>query len=117
MDVWSTIEALCERVNSKEIDTGHGVSLISTSPVSGNELRIALLIGALIGKQMTFLNSKWDFCSSLDTEQKYTISMYKGPGEEVRDPHLLRINLSLVLIQTFNSDIVSVFCTCVCVCV
>lgn len=50
MDGWSTIEALCERVNSKEIDTGHGVSLISTSLVSGNELRIALLIGALIGK-------------------------------------------------------------------
>lgn len=56
---------------------------------------------------MTFLNSKWDFCSSLDTEQKYTISMYKGPGEEVRDPHLLRINLSLVLIQTFLSFLIS----------
>lgn len=56
---------------------------------------------------MTFLNSKWDFCSSPGTEQKYTISMYKGPGEEVRDPHLLRINLSLVLIQTFLSFLIS----------
>lgn len=50
MDGWSTIEALCEGVNSSEIDTGQEVSFISTPLVSGNEMGMTFLIEILIGK-------------------------------------------------------------------
>lgn len=65
---------------------------------------------------MSFLNPKWDFCSSPGIEQKYTRSIYRGPREWIRDPHLLRLILSLVSLGVFFSF----FYMCaqaVCVCV
>lgn len=66
---------------------------------------------------MTFLNSKWDFCSSPGIEQKYTRSIYGGSGEWLRDPHLWRISLSLVLFRNFYLPLCShkhIVCMCVC---
>lgn len=77
MDGWSRIEALCAGVNSREQE----VSFISTPPVSGNELGMTRLIEILIGKQMTFLNSNWDFSPFPGIEQKYTRSIYSDLGE------------------------------------
>lgn len=65
---------------------------------------------------MSFLNPKWDFCSSPGIEQKYTRSIYRGPREWIRDPHLLRLILSLVSLGVLSFSFLYVCTSSVCVC-
>lgn len=64
---------------------------------------------------MSFLNPKWDFCSSPGIEQKYTRSICRGPREWIRDPHLLRLVLSLDSLGVLSFFYVRAQAVCACV--